>query len=460
MAMVPGTKRRRLGEDDEEELVEDRISRLPDGVLGDIVSLLPTKDGARTQVLSSRWRHLWRAAPLNFDLSGHPAADVSRILAAHPGPCRRFSFNMFRVNYNEYSTVKANLDSWLLSPSLNNLQELEFLLGTLDNPPPLLPAPVRRFSPTLRVATFERCSFPDSALHLPLLQQLSLVRVRISETSLHALLAGCSVLESLLLVNNNGFLPRLQIVSASLRSIGVASRLGDDRLKQLIIEDAPCLERLLFFETSEIVFQDSGMDISVISAPRLRILGGISSKLPRLQFGTTTFQGASMVSLTTVVHSVKVLALSYVTLSLDVVIDLIKCFPCLEKLYIQTDELGEKNTWCRKYQNLIGTFDIRLKKIVVSCYRGNKSHVNFAKFFVSNAPVLESMRFEIQDRNINCVWIERQHRLLQIENRASRDAQFYFVSRNKSIESFISLQTRPEQVHDLSTAELFERIYN
>ncbi|CAL5077242.1 unnamed protein product [Urochloa decumbens] len=429
MEMAPGAKRRRLGEDEEEELVDDRISRLPDGVLGDIVSLLPTKDGARTQVLSSRWRHLWRAAPLNFHLSGHPVADVSRILAAHPGPCRRFSFNMDRVRYKDYPAVNANLDSWLRSPALNNPQELDFVLGrTLDNPPPLLPAPVRRFLPTLRVASFERCSFPDSALHLPLLEQLSLVRVRISETSLHALLAGCSVLESLLLDNNNGFLPRLQIVSTSLRSIGVRCYpLRDDNLWQLIIQDAPCLERLLVFQYSE-------MDISVTSAPRLKILGRISSKFPRLQFGTTTFQGTSMVSLTTVVHSVK--------------------------LYIQTDELGEKNTWCRKYRNLIGTFDIRLKKIVVSCYRGNKSHVNFAKFFVSNATVLESMRFELQDRNINSVWIERQHRLLQIENRASRDAQFYFVSRNKSIGSFSSLQAWPEQVHDLSTADPFERIYN
>ncbi|CAL5077797.1 unnamed protein product [Urochloa decumbens] len=435
MEMVPGAKRRRLGEDEEEELA-DRISLLPDAVLGDIVSLLPTKDGARTQVLSSRWRSLWCSAPLNFDLPGHPIADVSRILASHPGPGRRFSVNMGR--------------------------ELEFHLGhTLDDSLQPLSAPVRRFSPTLRVASFVRCNFPEgnaSALHLPLLEQLSLVRVRISETSLHALLSGCSVLASLLLLNNNGF-PRLQIVSASLRSIGVAfTRWGYDKLKQLIIEDAPCLERLLFFENSEIVFQDPRMDISVIYAPRLKILGGISSKFPRLQFGTTTFQGTTMVSLTTVVHSVKVLALSYVTLSLDAVIDLIQCFPCLEKLYIQTDDLGEKNTWCCKYRNLIGTFDIRLKKIVVSCYRGNKSHVNFAKFFVSNAPVLESMRFELQDRSINCVWIERQHRLLQIENRASRDAQFYFVSRNKSIESFISLEARPEQVHDLSTADPFERI--
>ena len=40
-------------------------------------------------------------------------------------------------------------------------------------------------------------------------------------------------------------------------------------------------------------------------------------------------------SLTTVVHSVKILALKSYEIKLDKVIDLMKCFPCLEKLYIK-----------------------------------------------------------------------------------------------------------------------------
>jgi hypothetical protein len=39
------------------------------------------------------------------------------------------------------------------------------------------------------------------------------------------------------------------------------------KLQQLVIEDAPCLERLLFSNELET------MDISVISAPRLAVLG-------------------------------------------------------------------------------------------------------------------------------------------------------------------------------------------
>ncbi|XP_021309046.1 F-box/LRR-repeat protein At3g03360-like [Sorghum bicolor] len=214
MGMLTRAKKRRLEQEEERLAVADRISSLPDDVLGDIVSLLPTKDGARTQVLSSRWRHVWRSAPLNLDLHaddtdgrGILASDISRILSAHRGPGRRFVMpRHYKHKHKEYPTptTPATMDGWLQSSALNNLQELEFFGNVILQRPPWM----YRFSSTLGVARFGfgGSSFPDgiignnaSALRFPLLRQMTLLNVSISVSSLHALLAGCPILESLLI---------------------------------------------------------------------------------------------------------------------------------------------------------------------------------------------------------------------------------------------------------------------
>ena len=51
--------------------------------------------------------------------------------------------------------------------------------------------------------------------------------------------------------------------------------------------------------------------------------------------------GSTVVSMMNVVDSVKVLSLSGVKLCLDEVINLLKCFPHLEKLYIKVNPCAE-----------------------------------------------------------------------------------------------------------------------
>jgi hypothetical protein len=257
----------------------DRISGLPDGVLGDIVSLLPTREGARTQILSSRWRHLWRSAPLNLDhhwlcVNGYQLDSVvSRILATHPGPGRRFCAPVYHLRGDR-------ADAWLRSPALDNLYELELcsFKYNLPYPPGILlpvpsPAAAFRFSHTLGVATLRECYIPDSmaqALYFPKLKKLGLEHITISESSLHTMIDGCPALECLLIRRSSGF-RCVRINSISLRGIGVGGYSQELRFKELIIENAPCLEKLLLFDSTEYTH------ISVISAPKLETLGCLSS---------------------------------------------------------------------------------------------------------------------------------------------------------------------------------------
>ncbi|XP_050365302.1 F-box/FBD/LRR-repeat protein At1g13570-like [Argentina anserina] len=89
------------------EVELDRISNLPDELLGKILSNLRMKDGARTSVLSSKWRYKWAMIPqLVFD-DGCPDDIVDRVLLSHIGPITKFVLE----TVNRDSEV---LDRWIV----------------------------------------------------------------------------------------------------------------------------------------------------------------------------------------------------------------------------------------------------------------------------------------------------------------------------------------------------------
>ncbi|CAD6227011.1 unnamed protein product [Miscanthus lutarioriparius] len=260
MEVVFRSKRRRKLAKEEEHI--DYISCLPDTILRDIISLLPTKNGECTHVFSSCWCQIWRSAPLNLDLNPDfdvlpipmyiPTRVILRILSTHQGPIHRLSIPEVYLYYrNDHAMI---LDIWLRFPTVDRLQELEFQHDRHCRripPLPPLPTSVHCFSSTLRVASFGHCNFlggnSANRHHFLLLKNLSLFDVNISESSLHSLLASCPILESLLLIGQMGC-SHIQIVSPTLRSICVCPGYLNFELPQLIIDDAPCLERLLHFQ--------------------------------------------------------------------------------------------------------------------------------------------------------------------------------------------------------------------
>ncbi|OEL20872.1 hypothetical protein BAE44_0018109 [Dichanthelium oligosanthes] len=231
--------------------VVDSISGLPDAILGDITSLLPTKDGARTQVLASWWAHLWRSAPLNLDCRGLPGGDevlsgvVSRIISAHHGPGHLFCVPVYHLHDRA-----ATVDAWLQAPALDSLQQIEFCYRRrppLDQPRPTdasgVPVPLLGHPscgdhlplPHLRRRHWARDSLPPAPA------------ARVCSSS-H--LRGLSARHDFRLQLPCPGVPIscrcVRINSTTLRSIGVQTDYYglDLHVGELVIEDAPCLEKL------------------------------------------------------------------------------------------------------------------------------------------------------------------------------------------------------------------------
>ncbi|CAD6226306.1 unnamed protein product [Miscanthus lutarioriparius] len=263
----------------------------------------------------------------------------------------------------------AKINGWLRSQTLTGLEEIQFSYEIED---PLLhyplPPSALRFAPTLRIAYFGYCDFPREMaplLKFPCLKQLNLCGVIVLEDVLHSLLCGCPVLESLLLEGNVG-VGCLRINSPTLRSIGIS---------------VSC-------------------------------------------YGTRKMIALSMT--TSMRITVKVLALDTFGPNLDSVVDFLKCFPCLQKLYIRVDlQKSRKNKWSYNPLDPIECLESHLRQVVVMKYWGMRPDVDFAKFFVLNAKVLKKMVFGCIN-NCNDNWMANQHRRLQLDNKASQGAESKF----------------------------------
>lgn len=209
----------------------------------------------------------WRSAPLNLDDEHIPGqahdrvAVISKVLSEH------------RSLFPSLRSIFAELDGWLRSPALNNLREMEIVVGCNDQ---LMPSSPLGFAPTLRAARFDCCRFLEDgtpALGFPHLKQLVLENVVVSDDALHGVLSGCPAIESLLLSWCKGF-SRVLINSPTRRSIGVCV----DGLDELVIENAPRLERLIRFDSD---FYGTPL-IRIISAPKREILGSLGGDFAKL----------------------------------------------------------------------------------------------------------------------------------------------------------------------------------
>ncbi|XBH60892.1 hypothetical protein VPH35_115414 [Triticum aestivum] len=385
---------------------DDFISRLPDAILGTIISLLPTKDGGRTPVLSHRWRHLWCSAPLNLQVSTRPPgvptssrvppSAVSEIISKHPGPARRFYFLCRGAGEGG---LHAQASSWLHSPAL--AQELD-----ISDAKPLLLGSVLGSASTILVAKIDHCDFPIEIvppMNFPNLNKLTLFNISISEEVFHRLLSGCHALESLYMADFRA--PgRLRVISPTIRSIIFRHSSSTSKKVELVIEDAPRLLRLLLTDCNS----DDRVTIRVIRAPNLEILGPFLVVVSKLLL----FKLSQLHKLDAHCEG---FALRSSGDKLDAVLNILRWFPCLEKLcHCDFVDAGIP-------LHPIVCLETHLKKVVFKSFLGYGKQLEFARFCV----LLDRIELEVYNE-YSSETAAYQRMLLQVENRASRDARFEF----------------------------------
>ena len=100
------------------------------------------------------------------------------------------------------------------------------------------------------------------------------------------------------MLERNVGIGRLRISSPTLRSIGFSGPSEAIEFQELVVEDAPRLEKLL-----PLYPDDGPAAIRVMRAPKLETVGLLSAAISKLEFGTTAFQVATNLSFPSSIYS-------------------------------------------------------------------------------------------------------------------------------------------------------------
>ncbi|CAN6271767.1 unnamed protein product [Urochloa humidicola] len=389
----------------------DRISGLPDALLRRIVARLPAKDGARTAALSTRWRGIWRSAPLVLvdthflprgGAEGRPPRPgpasravrraVSYALRAHPGP---FPFVSLSCGFMKaVDADRAVLARWFKDLAIKGVEELVFV----NRPWTLagLRLPAALFSCTcLRRLYLVAWRFVDTATlprgaSFPNLQELVLGGVAMEDRDLEFLLAKSPVLEVLAIVGSVHKL-NARLASQSLRCAQFCLAIHEE----VAVVDTPSLERLFFWGCLN---QRRGGRVKIGYAPRLSMLGYLQPGVHTLEIGNTIIKSGTRPSPKTTVPSVQMLALDLhfkVCSEVKMLSSFLKCFPNVEMMYILSakisDPSGKLNPKYWQETGPINCVQSQLKTLVFREFHGDENEFAFLMFIAENAQVLEKM---------------------------------------------------------------------
>ncbi|TMW82097.1 hypothetical protein EJD97_006847 [Solanum chilense] len=199
------------------EALDDRISELPDSLLLQILSLLPTEEAFTTCILSKRWQYLWTSldsfffSPKRYWERTKGFRSFVDYVLSHSTASK---FDKFELHCSSLYTHKSQISRWLTFAVKKNVQHVVIY----SHPPYIMPQTFFTCSSliTLHIA---KCSLvSDIVIAWKSLKTIKLEGMAVVDAEINNLLSGCPALETIVFNSVGGF-RRLEINSLNVKTL-------------------------------------------------------------------------------------------------------------------------------------------------------------------------------------------------------------------------------------------------
>ncbi|GJM94006.1 hypothetical protein PR202_ga10615 [Eleusine coracana subsp. coracana] len=339
---------------------------------------LPIRNGACTAALATCWRSLWSSIPLvlhdsdlllasTFDdeVRAVAFAAVGCILADHPGPFRK-DLVLLDVDDSTKDGVLQRLANDILRCA--SLQRLFLTYWQIS------------FSGTTTDVTF------------PHLKKFGMQYSSMRDQDLDHILA-CSPVLQILTLSFSKYPQRIRLRSKSLQCMVLWMYMAEE----LAVVDVSCLKRLIMWITFSAV-DDSLMIVKIHRAPELREFGYLEPRVHQLEIGNTVINATTKANPSSIVPSVKILALKVnfsAVNEVNMLPSFLRCIPNVETLHMESSVIGgvtaSHHAMFWREVLPVECLKSHVKKIVMHKFRGHRSEFEFLKFIAKGARKLQNL---------------------------------------------------------------------